>query len=151
MEIEVNKRCTINDENIATCRDERLVAISVTDENRIEDNGFINYTLAIEDRQRCCEEYSTWYEIYSENRFVKYIDHDAEVNKKLKEFVLSKNTNMSELFKDKEILESCLVTVVYGNDDEIIAIGICYNVHNGYYGHYVYGNIDNKDIDVVYF
>lgn len=150
MRIDVNKECIIDDENIAICKEERLIAISITDKDRNEDNGFINYTLAIEDYQRCCEEYSAWYEIYSENRFVKYIEHDCNVTKEIKDFVLSKDNNMSILFKDNEILESCVVSVVYGENDEIIAIGMCYNVHNGYYSHKVYADVNNNSIDVVY-
>lgn len=150
MRIEVNKECVIDDDNIAICREERLIAISITDKNRNEDDGFINYTLAIEDYQRCCENYDACYEIYSTNRFIKYIEHDCSITKDLVDFVLSKENDMSALFKDAEVLESSVVSVAYGENEEIIAIGICHNVHNGYYAHNIYADVNHNNIDVVY-
>lgn len=150
MRIEVNKECVIDDDNIAICREERLIAISITDKNRNEDDGFINYTLAIEDYQKCCENYDACYEIYSKNRFIKYIEHDCGITKDLVDFVLSKENDMSALFKDAEVLESSVVSVAYGENEEIIAIGICYNVHNGYYAHNIYADVNHNNIDVVY-
>lgn len=151
MRIDVNKECIINDENIAPCREERLVAISITDKNKSEDNGFINYTLAIENYQRCCEEYGALCEVYSDDTFVKYIEHDYEITEEIKNFVLSKNTNMSELFKDDEVIENYMISVAYGRNDEIIAIGFCYNIHNGFYAHRVFTDLNNKNIEVVKF
>ncbi|MGL4998631.1 MAG: hypothetical protein ACRC5T_06645 [Cetobacterium sp.] len=149
--VEVNKDCKINNYNIAKSRDDREVSINIT--QYIEDeNGFINYCLAIEDKQQCCEFFgSGFFKVvdFDENKvFVDRINHDIEnvTSEWLEEIGFRYN------FDDEEseyIIDSGIVSCVYGKDNELLAIAWVYNAHNRYYGHEVFTDI-NGDIKVSY-
>ena len=59
--IKVQKDCIIDRKNIAKVK-YREIALSVTSVDALNgnENGFINFTLAIEDYQQCCEFFGTY-------------------------------------------------------------------------------------------
>lgn len=130
--INVNKMCYINQENIAKVK-ERDIAISVTslDAVNVNENGFINLTLAIDNEDYCCEYWGTYLlkEKDKELFFVSRIEVDVELSdEELKQI----NKEFNEDFKNSHI--TCVK--VYDNN-ELIAVGIAFNQHNGYYSHVV--------------
>ncbi len=58
--IKVNKICEINRDNIALSVENRRIAINVIQKVK-DEKGFINYCLAVDDEQICCEEISAGY------------------------------------------------------------------------------------------
>lgn len=130
--INVNKMCYINQKNIAKVKD-RNVAISVTALDAVNgnENSFINLTLAIDNEDYCCEYWGT-YLIKDKNKelfFVSRIEVDVELNdEELKQI----HKEFNEDFKNSDI--TCVK--VYDNN-ELIAVGIAFNQHNGYYSHVV--------------
>ena len=130
--INVNKMCYINQKNIAKVKD-RNVAISVTALDAVNgnENSFINLTLAIDNEDYCCEYWGT-YLIKDKNKelfFVSRIEIDVELNdEELKQI----HKEFNEDFKNSDI--TCVK--VYDNN-ELIAVGIAFNQHNGYYSHVV--------------
>ena len=130
--IDVNKMCYINQENIAKVK-ERDIAISVTSLDAVNgnENGFINLTLAIDNEDYCCEYWGTYLlkEKDKELFFVSRIEVDVELSdEELKQI----NKEFNEDFKNSHI--TCVK--VYDNN-ELIAVGIAFNQHNGYYSHVV--------------
>ncbi|MGL6023470.1 MAG: hypothetical protein ACRC0F_02545 [Cetobacterium sp.] len=149
--VKVSKDCKINDYNIAKSIDDREVSINVT--QYIEDeNGFINYCLAIEDSQQCCESFgSGFFKVvdFDETKiFVDRIEHDIEnvTSEWLKEIGFRYD------FDDEAsdyIIDGGVVSCIYGKVDELLAIAWVYNDHNGYYSHKVFTDV-NGDIKVSY-
>lgn len=137
--IEVNKKCIINTDNIAKCRD-REIAVNITCLDECEESGFINYTLAIENGQHCCEDFGTKLVILSDEEYIRYIVHNT-TDKAIINFV-------KEIIKDSD--GDYIVSAIYGRSDNLIAIAYCYNIHNGYYGHYVYADLNNEELEVEY-
>lgn len=130
--INVNKMCYINQNNIAKVK-ERDIAISVTSLDAVNgnENGFINLTLAIDNEDYCCEYWGTYLlkEKDKELFFVSRIEIDVDLtDEELKQI----NKEFNEDFKNSHI--TCVK--VY-DDNELIAIGIAFNQHNGYYSHVV--------------
>lgn len=151
MIINVNKVCEINQENIAPCREDRLIAINVIPKDRDESKGFINYCLAIDDSQQCCEDFGVELLMLKETKdniyYVKHIEHNADYDlgwliKTLREFGYDR-THINP------IEDGSIISKVIGENNELIAIGLVYNSHNGYYSHEVYANLNGKT-DVSY-
>ncbi len=142
MRIKVNKNCIINQENIAKSRD-RDIAINITCADGVEDSGFINYTLGIDDYQQCCENFGVIFDKVSNDTYVTYIDHNSDSNEELiQKYLLDRVDDISDLYYT--------YTIVYGINNKIIAIGICFNEHNGYYSHDVYADINGKiEVDCI--
>lgn len=137
--IKVNKKCIINTDNIAKCKD-REIAVNITCLDECEENGFINYTLAIENGQHCCEDFGTKLVILSDEQYVGYIVHNVQ-DEVIRGFV-KKIT--------RDIDADYIVSAIYGKYTNLIAIAYCYNAHNGYYGHYVYADLNNEELEVEY-
>lgn len=130
--INVNKMCYINQNNIAKVK-ERDIAISVTSLDAINgiEKGFINLTLAINNENYCCEYWGTYLlkEKDKELFFVSRIEVDVDLtDEELKQI----HKEFDEDFKNSDI--TCVK--VYDNK-ELIAVGIAFNQHNGYYSHVV--------------
>lgn len=141
MIIKVNKNCTINQENIAKSKD-RIIAINITCADNIEDNGFINYTLGINDNKQCCENFGVIFDKVSDDTYIEYIDHNSDSEDKLiQKYLSDKLGDISDLYYT--------YSIAYGINNKIIGIGICFNSHNGYYSHKVYADI-NGEIKVDY-
>ena len=56
----VKKMCEINQDNIAISVENRRIAINIIQKVK-DEKGFINYCLAVDDEQFCCEEISVGY------------------------------------------------------------------------------------------
>lgn len=130
--INVNKMCYINQNNIAKVK-ERDIAISVTSLDAINgiEKGFINLTLAIDNGDYCCEYWGTYLlkEKDKELFFVSRIEVDVDsTDEELKQI----HKEFNEDFKNSDI--TCVK--VY-DENELIAVGIAFNQHNGYYSHVV--------------
>lgn len=143
--IEVNKYCEINQDNIAKSVKDRAIAINVVQKVK-DEKGFINFCLAIDDYQDCCEEWDTIYEKlvdYDDNNvFVSKIEaeidySEEDVEKYCKEYLpfLDEKDDKAGYFH---------ICKVYGENEELIALGIVYNYHNGCYSHYIYENENGK-------
>lgn len=148
-EIIVNRECVVSRSDIAPVKEEyRDTAICIT--QKVEDEqGFINYMLAIENGQSCCE----WYD----SGFIKLIDFDEN------NVFISKVVHNDKSDKVKEIVRKgieaehdyimydgdIIRTSVYGKNGELLVVAYVFNEHNGYYSHDVYCTVDNK-IEVEY-
>lgn len=130
--INVNKMCYINQENIAKVK-ERDIAISVTSLDAVNgiEKGFINLTLGIANENYCCEYWGTYLlkEKDKELFFVSRIEVDVDLtDEELKQI----HREFDEDFKNSDI--TCVK--VY-DENKLIAVGIAFNQHNGYYSHVV--------------
>ena len=142
MRIEVNKECVINQDNIAKCRD-RDIAVSVTCKDVAEDNGFINYTLAINDDSQCCEEFGVELIMFSDETYISYIEHECD-DDKIYDIAESKiREEYGNYWRLDEEL-GFIASAIYGKNDKLIAVAVCYNMHNGYYSHKVYADINGE-------
>lgn len=134
--IKVNKYCEINKDNIAIVRD-REIGINIL-QKRKNEKGFINYCLAIEICQRCCENWGAGFykviDFNEDNVFVSKIELNADI---------SLDDVGNTLHIDE--LNSCYACKVYGKNNVLIAIGYVYNDHNGYYSHTIY-EVENGEI-----
>lgn len=148
MIINVNKICEINQENIAPCKEDRLIAINVIPKDRDESKGFINYCLAIDSSPQCCENFGVELLMLKETKdniyYIKHIEHnvDCNITKILREFGYDRR-------HINPIEDGSIISKVIGENNELIAIGVVYNSHNGYYAHEVYANLNGKT-DVSY-
>ena len=130
--IKVQKDCIIDRKNIAKVK-YREIALSVTSVDALKgnENGFINFTLAIEDYQQCCEFFGTY--LLKEKKqdlfYVDRIEHNVELtNEELKNI----NKELEENFFHDDII----CAKVYDNE-KVIATAIVFNQHNGEYVHSV--------------
>lgn len=130
--IKVQKQCLIDRKNIAKVKN-REIALSVTSVDALKgnENGFINFTLAIEDCQLCCEFFGT-YLIKEKKQDLFYVDR-IELDVELTDGELKTiNEELKENFSSDDII----CAKVYDNE-KIIATAIAFNQHNGYYAHSV--------------
>lgn len=127
----VNKFCKINEENITNI-DDRLIAINVVTNE--EEKGFINYCLAIDSFWKCCETFGTAFskisEFNSDNVFVSKIELDVSLDKEEAELLKKINNEFNKGYE----YYACKV---YGENDYLLAIGLVFNHHNGFYEHKV--------------
>lgn len=131
--IKVNKMCYINEEDIAKAKD-RDIAVSVTSVDAVngKEEGFINFTLGIENHQECCEYWGT-YLFKEENKevfFVNRIEVDVDLTDKELD-IINENTHWDLDHNDITCVK------IYGKKNELIAKAIAYNQHNGCYSHAV--------------
>ena len=153
--IEVNKYCEINQDNIAKSVEDRAIAINVIQKVK-DEKGFINFCLAIDDYQDCCERWEAIYKKIADyddnNVFVSKIEaeidySEEDVEKYCKEYLTffdNENNDNDEDDDDEKKADYFHICKVYGENEELIALGIVYNYHNGYYKHYVYENENSK-------
>ena len=130
--IKVQKNCIIDRKNIAKVKN-REIALSVTSVEALNgnENGFINFTLAIEDYQECCEFFGT-YLLKEKKQDLFYVDR-IELDVELTDEELKNiNKELKENFSEDDII----CAKVYDNE-KIIATAIAFNQHNGYYAHSV--------------
>lgn len=139
--IEVNRECYISRKDFAPCMQSiRETAINVTAKHPNED-GFINFMLAISDSQRCCESFGA--------EFVWIKDPTSEVID-VSHIVLSDKDELSIVDESLYLHEGeYVIATVYGIDDVPICCGYVYNSHNGYYSHTVFFN-DNFETELYY-
>ena len=130
--IKVQKDCVVNRKNIAKVK-HRKIALSVTsvDPWRGNENGFINFTLAIEDCQQSLEAFGT-YLLKETKQDLFYVDR-IELDVDLTDEELKKiNKELHEEFSHDNII----CAKVY-DDEKVVATAIVFNQHNGYYAHAV--------------
>lgn len=132
----VNKYCEINQNNIAKSVKNRRIAINVVQKIK-DEKGFINYCLAVDNKQFCCEEITFGY-------------------KKLKDFdennvYISKI--ISNILKEEDYYSMTYMCKIYGKEKEsdlfnkLIAIGYVKNKANaGWYSHTIYESENGKII-----
>lgn len=130
--INVQKDCVVDRKNIAKVKN-REIALSVTsvDALRGKENGFINFTLGIEDCQLCYEFFGTFLlkETKQDLFYVDRIELDVDLtDKELKKI----NEELHENFSHDDII----CAKVYDNE-KVVATAIVFNQHNGYYTHSV--------------
>ena len=153
-EIIVNKECYVNQENIIKSKDWLEAVVSVLAKDTENTNGFLHFCLAANTYQQCCEHFSMGL-IRDNHNEIEYIS-------KIKiyyayEDLKNDNINPNILNKFKEETEhstledaaGCNIVVIFGKDNETLAIAYVYNYHNGYYAHEVVIN-ENNEIDVDY-
>lgn len=144
--IEVYCTCSVGNENITKSVPNREVTLSVTSLSE-EGNGFINYSLAIDDCQVCCEQWGTVFIPLDDrydlsNVYVSKIEHDIELpNSPFEKYLESIDVGVEDT--------NFIMSVVYGEGDMPLALGIVYNNHNGYYAHTVYSTINATYVDCV--
>lgn len=126
--IKVNKICEINRDNIALSVENRRIAINVIQKVK-DEKGFINYCLAVDDEQICCEEISAGYR--------KLIDFD-ENNVYISKIV-------SNIIEEESYHSLSYICKIYGKVkktdffNKLLAIGFVNNTANaGYYYHTIY-------------
>lgn len=132
----VNKYCEINQNNIAKSVKNRRIAINIVQKIK-DEKGFINYCLAVDNKQFCCEEITFGY-------------------KKLKDFdennvYISKI--ISNILKEEDYYSMTYMCKIYGKEKEsdlfnkLIAIGYVKNKANaGWYSHTIYESENGKII-----
>lgn len=127
----VNKYCEINQENVALSVKNRRIAINVVQKVK-DEKGFINYCLAVDDEQFCCEKISFGYR--------EKADFDKN-NVYISKIV----SNIFERDFYSPNYSSTYICEIYGKekesdlDDKVIAIGYVKNKANaGYYYHTIY-------------
>lgn len=141
--IEVNKKVIINKENIAKSIDDRLIGINVVCADGNENDGFVNYALAIDNFSQCCEYYGANFIRLSDKEDIAYIIHDDESDKVKKITLWHMQDNYTIVDAD-DLIDSSIRTGVYDKDDNLIAVCYVFNEHNGYYSHTVYTNINGN-------
>lgn len=126
--IKVNKICEINRDNIALSVENRRIAINVIQKVK-DEKGFINYCLAVDDEQICCEEISAGYR--------KIIDFD-ENNVYISKIV-------SNIIEEESYHSLSYICKIYGKAkkrdffNKLLAIGFVNNTANaGWYSHTIY-------------
>lgn len=152
-EIRVNKECFLNQENIIKSKGYLKVAISILAKDNENTKGFLHFCLAADTNQQCCEdfemglirkrnntvEYVSKIKIYDTYEDVKNDNIKSTILKKLKTEIKDFLLNNSELY----------IVVVFGKDNETLALAYVYNYHNGYYSHEV-AIVENNNIEVNY-
>lgn len=130
--IKVQKDCVVDRKNIAKVKNMEI-ALSVTsvDALRGKENGFINFTLGIEDCQQSLEAFGT-YLLKETKQDLFYVDR-IELDVDLTDEELKKiNKELHEEFSHDDII----CAKVY-DDEKVVATAIVFNQHNGYYAHAV--------------
>lgn len=124
----VKKMCEINQDNIAKSVENRRIAINVIQKVK-DEKGFINYCLAVDDEQICCEEISAGYR--------KVIDFD-ENNVYISKIV-------SNIIEEESYHSLSYICRIYGKAkktdffNKLLAIGFVNNTANaGWYSHTIY-------------
>lgn len=131
--IKVKKDCIIDRKNIAKVKS-REIALSVTSVDALKENenGFINFTLAIEDCQQSLEAFGT-YLLKEKKQDLFYVDR-VELDVDLEEEELkSINKELRENFSHGDII----CAKVYDDREKVIATAIVFNQYSGYYAHSV--------------
>lgn len=138
--IEVNKFCEINQENIAPSVEDRIIAINIVQKDK-DEKGFINFCLAIDSYQRCCESFG--------GDFVKTIDYDEE-NVYVSKIETGVDLTEEEIKKYLDVddfdcggYHACKV---YGKENELISVAFVVNIQNGYYDHCLEATLDGNII-----
>lgn len=131
--IKVKKDCIIDRKNIAKVKS-REIALSVTSVDALKENenGFINFTLAIEDCQQSLEAFGT-YLLKEKKQNLFYVDR-VELDVDLAEEELKNiNKELQEKFSHGDVI----CAKVYDDHEKVIATAIAFNQHSGYYAHSV--------------
>lgn len=131
--IKVQKDCIIDRKNIAKVKN-REIALSVTSVDALNgnENGFVNFTLGIDDCQLCYESFGT-YLLKEKKQDLFYVDRievDIELTDKELKII---NQELKEDFSHDDII----CAKVYDDHGKVIATAIAFNQHNGYYAHSV--------------
>lgn len=143
--IKVGKECRITNEDIANHLD-RFTAISVVALN--DEDGFINVQLSIDNDCQCCEDCGAEFvkNFESETIFVDSIEiYDAGEERPI-------SLPVPDYYKDSDYYDESyfesdsVLAIVRGINSEILAYGYVYNIHNGYYGHYVFIDENGENI-----
>ena len=126
--IKVNKICEINRDNIALSVESRRIAVNIIQKVK-DEKGFINYCLAVDDEQICCEEISAGYK--------KLVDFD-ENNVYISKIV-------SNIIEEESYHSLSYICKIYGKAkktdffNKLIAFGFVNNTANaGWYSHTIY-------------
>lgn len=126
--IKVNKICEINQDNIALSVENRRIAINVVQKVK-DEKGFINYCLAVDDEQICCEEISVGY-----RKFVDFDENNVYISKIV--------SNIIEEESYHSLSYICKISGKAKKTDffnKLIAIGFVNNTANaGWYSHTIY-------------
>lgn len=152
-EIIVNKECYINKENIIKSKGNLKMSISVLAKDNENTKGFLHFCLAADTDQQCCEdfemglirkrnntvEYVSKIKIYDTYEYVKNDDIKPTILKKFKTKIDDFILNNAEFY----------IVVVFGKNNETLALAYVYNYHNGYYSHEV-AIVENNNIEVNY-
>lgn len=132
--IKVNKICEINRDNIALSVENRRIAINVIQKVK-DEKGFINYCLAVDDEQICCEEISAGY-----RKLVDFDENNVYISK-----------IVSNIIEEESYHSLSYICKIYGKAkktdffNKLIAIGFVNNTANaGWYSHIVYESENGK-------
>ena len=124
----VKKYCEINQENIALSVKDRRIAINVVQKVK-DEKGFIDYCLAVDDEQFCCEEISVGY-----RKVVDFDENNVYISKII-----------SNIIKEESYHSLSYICKIYGKAkktdffNKLLAIGYVKNKANaGYYSHTIY-------------
>ena len=159
-EIQVNKECYINQENIIKSKDWLDAAISVLAKDNVNTKGFLHFCLAMDTYWQCCENFDLGL-IHNTTNDIEYVSKIKIYNSY--EDLKNDNINIDILNKFNEETRYILteerdysiddigyyLAAVFGKDNEILALAYVYNEHNGYYAHEVV-IAENDDIEVTY-
>ena len=152
-EIIVNKECYVNQDNIIKSKEHLDIAVSILATDYENTNNFVHFCLAMDSEIQCCEHFGTG--------LIRNTPYNIEYVSKIKfydtnEDIETYNLDSTTAYKLKLELESrdittsdCLIVVVFGEHDEILALGYAFNYHNGYYSHEV-KILENNNIEVTY-
>ena len=152
-EIKVNKECYINKENIIKSKGNLKMSISVLAKDNENTKGFLHFCLAADTDQQCCEDFEMGL-IRKRNNTVEYVSkikiydtYEDVKNDNIKPTILKKFKTKIDDF----ILNNAefYIVVVFGKDNETLALAYVYNYHNGYYSHEV-AIVENNNIEVNY-
>lgn len=152
-EIIVNKECYINQENIIKSKDWLEAVVSVLAKDTENTNGFLHFCLAANTYQQCCEHFSMGL-IRDNNNEIEYVSKIKfyDTNEDIETYNLDSTTayKLKLELESRDITTSdCLIVVVFGEHDEILALGYAFNYHNGYYSHEV-KILENNNMTVTY-
>lgn len=152
-EIKVNKECFLNQENIIKSKEYLKVAISILAKDNENTKGFLHFCLAADTDQQCCEDFEMGL-IRNRNNTVEYISkikiydtYEDVKNDNIKPTILKKlKTEIKDFLLNNAEL---YIVVVFGKDNETLALAYVYNYHSGYYAHEV-AIVENNNIEVNY-
>lgn len=126
--IKVNKICEINQNNIAMSVENRRIAINIIQKVK-DEKGFIDYCLAVDDEQICCEDITVGY-----RKLVDFDENNVYISK-----------IVSNIIEEESYHSLSYICKIYGKVkktdffNKIIAIGFVNNTANaGWYSHIVY-------------
>lgn len=152
-EIIVNKECYINKENIIKSKGHLKMSISVLAKDNENIKGFLHFCLAADTDQQCWEDFEMGLirnnsnEIEYVSKIKIYDTYEDVKNDNIKPTILKKfKTKINDfLLKNAEFY----IVVVFGKNNETLALAYVYNYHNGYYSHEV-AIVENNNIEVNY-